>query len=117
MDFIIENWFLLFAFFALVVTVVLAIYSFFKKPTPKQLDNLREWLLGAVTEAERELGGGTGQLKLRQVYDKFVARFPWLAKVISFKTFAKMVDDALAEMRELLGENEAVQAYVAGDLK
>ena len=117
MDFIVENWFMLFAFFALAATTALAIYSFFKKPTPEQLDNLREWLLGAVTEAEKELGGGTGQLKLRQVYDKFVVRFPWLAKVISFETFAEMVDDALAEMRELLGKNEAVQAYVAGDLK
>lgn len=116
MDFIIENWYMLFAFFALAAATVLAIYSFFKKPTPEQLDNLREWLLGAVTEAEKELGGGTGRLKLRQVYDLFVARFPWLAKVISFNTFSDMVDDALVEMRELLAQNEAVQAYVAGDL-
>lgn len=117
MDFMIENWYMLFAFFALAVTTGLAIYSFFKKPTPEQLDNLREWLLGAVTGAERELGGGTGKLKLRQVYDLFVARFPWLAKVISFSTFSDMVDDALVEMRELLDQNVAVQAYVAGDLK
>lgn len=116
MDFIIENWYMLFAFFALAAATALAIYSFFKKPTPEQLDNLREWLLGAVTEAEKELGGGTGRLKLRQVYDLFVARFPWLAKVISFNTFSDMVDDALVEMRELLAQNEAVQAYVAGDL-
>ena len=116
MEYIIENWYLLFAFFALAATMALALYSFFKKPTPEQLDNLREWLLGAVTEAEKELGGGTGRLKLRQVYDLFVARFPWLAKVISFTTFSDMVDDALVEMRELLAKNEAVQAYVAGDL-
>lgn len=117
MSFIVENWYMLFAFFALAVVTVLAIYSFFKQPTPAQLDNLREWLLGAVTEAEKELGGGTGRLKLRQVYDLFVARFPWLAKVISFNTFSDMVDEALVEMRELLDKNEAVQAYVAGDLK
>ena len=117
MDFMIENWFLLFAFFAMVVTVALAIYSFIKKPTPEQLDNVREWLLGAVTGAEKELGSGTGQLKLRQVYDLFVARFPWLAKVISFSTFSDLVDDALVEMRDMLDKNVAVQAYVAGDLK
>lgn len=116
MDFIIENWYMLFAFFALAAATVLAIYSFFKKPTPEQLDNLREWLLGAVTKAERELGGGTGQLKLRHVYDAFLVRFPWLAKVISFDTFAELVDEALEEMRALLAKNEAVQAYVAGDL-
>ena len=117
MDFFMENWFMILAFAAIVVVAALAVYRFFKLPTEEQLDNLRAWLLGAVTEAERELGGGTGQLKLRQVYDLFVARFPWLAKVITFNTFSDMVDDALVEMRELLAKNEAVQAYVAGDLK
>jgi hypothetical protein len=117
MDFFMENWFMILAFAAIVVVAALAVYRFFKLPTEEQLDNLRAWLLGAVTEAERELGGGTGQLKLRQVYDLFVARFPWLAKVITFNTFSDMVDDALVEMRELLEKNEAVQAYVAGDLK
>ena len=116
MDFMIENWYMLFGLIALIFMTGLAIYSFFKKPTPEQMDNLREWLLGAVTKAEKELGGGTGQLKLRQVYDLFVARFPWLAKVISFATFSDMVDDALVEMRELLDKNAAVQAYVTGDL-
>lgn len=117
MDFFMENWFMILAFAAIVVVAVLAVYRFFKLPTEEQLDNLRAWLLGAVTEAEKQLGGGTGQLKLRQVYDLFVARFPWLAKVITFNTFSDMVDDALVEMRELLEKNEAVQAYVAGDLK
>ena len=113
MDFMIENWYMLFGLTALIFMTGLAIYSFFKKPTPEQMDNLREWLLGAVTEAEKELGGGTGKLKLRQVYDAFVARFPWLAKVISFAIFSDMVDDALEEMREMLDKNEAVQDYVA----
>ena len=117
MDFLIENWYMLFGLIALIFMTGLAVYSFFKKPTPEQMDNLREWLLGAVTKAEKELGGGTGQLKLRQVYDAFLVRFPWLAKVISFDTFAELVDEALEKMRTLLAQNEAVQAYVAGDLK
>lgn len=117
MEYIIENWFMIMAAVAVIAVAVLAVYRFFKMPTKDQLDNLRQWLLGAVTEAEKELGGGTGRLKLRQVYDLFVARFPWLAKVISFTTFSDMVDDALVEMRELLEKNEAVQAYVAGDMK
>lgn len=113
MEFLINNWFMILAFAAIVVVAAMAIYRFFNMPTKEQLDNLREWLLGAVTEAEKELGGGTGKLKLRQVYDAFVARFPWLAKVISFATFSDMVDDALEEMREMLDKNEAVQDYVA----
>lgn len=113
MEFMIENWFIVLAFVAVLVVAVMAIYRFFNMPTKEQMNNLREWLLGAVTEAEKELGGGTGQLKLRQVYDLFVVRFPWLAKVISFNTFSNLVDDALIEMREMLNKNEAVQEYVA----
>lgn len=117
MEYIIENWALILAILAVIFVAALAVYRFFKLPTEEQLDNLRAWLLGAVTEAEKELGGGTGQLKLRRVYDLFVARFPWLAKVITFNTFSEMVDDALDEMRALLQKNEAVEAYVVGELK
>lgn len=73
---------------------------------------IKEWLLYAVTEAEKELGGGTGQLKLRQVYDLFVQRFPAVAAVISFDTFSGWVDEALEQMREMLAKNEQVAAYV-----
>lgn len=61
-----------------------------------------------------ELGSGTGKLKLRQVYDQFVERFPTLALVISFQTFAEMVADALVEMREMLAKNENIAALVNG---
>jgi len=73
-------------------------------PSDKQLNKVREWLLYAVTKAEKELGGGTGQIKLRYVYDMFVARFTWLARVISFEAFSMMVDEALERMKT--GDNE-----------
>ena len=65
-----------------------------------------------MTEAEKELGSGTGQLKLRQVYDLFVQRFPAVAAVISFDTFSGWVDEALEQMREMLEQNQNVQKYV-----
>mgnify|MGYP000840045992 CR=1 FL=1 len=77
-------------------------------------DRVKEWLLWAVTEAEKDLGGGTGKLKLRQVYDLFVQRFPWLAKAVSFELFSSLVDEALEEMREMLDNNQAVKAFVEG---
>lgn len=117
MEYLIENWAMIFAILAIIVVAALAIYRYLKMPTEEQLDKVREWLLYAVTEAEKDLGGGTGQIKLRQVYDLFAVRFPWLVKVLSFNTFSDLVDDALVEMRELLDKNEAVAAYVAGDLK
>ena len=68
-----------------------------------------------VTKAEKELGAGTGKLKLRYVYDMFVARFEWLAKVITFDMFSMMVDEALEQMRTMLDSNEAVQKLIANE--
>ena len=66
-------------------------------------------------KAEKELGGGTGQIKLRYVYDMFVARFTWLARVISFEAFSMMVDEALERMKKMLESNKAMQTLVSGE--
>ena len=112
MEFIVNHWYLLLAFAALVTVIAVQAYRFGKMPTKDQMDAIREWLLMAVTEAEKELGGGTGKLKLRYVYDLFVSRFPWAAKVIPFSTFSDLVDEALVEMRDMLAKNTKVQMYV-----
>lgn len=114
MEMMIHNWYIWFALACVVLVSVLILYRFLKMPTAEQLDNVREWLLFAVTQAEAELGSGTGKLKLRQVYDQFVERFPALALMISFQTFSEMVDDALVEMREMLAKNENIAALVNG---
>lgn len=114
MKFITENWFVLVAFAAVAAAGGCAVYSFVKMPTDKQLKKVREWLLYAVTKAEKKLGGGTGQIKLRYVYDKFVKRFPWLAWAISFERFSAMVDEALEKMKGILASNKAMQELVNG---
>ena len=114
MEFIINYWYIIVAVIAALVVAGVAVYRYFGLPSDAQLDKVREWLLWAVTEAEKELGGGTGKLKLRQVYDLFVIRFPWLAKIVSFELFSNMVDDALDEMREMLQNNKAVKELVEG---
>ena len=85
MKYIVENWFVIVGLIAVLTAGGYAVYVFVKMPSDKQLNKVREWLLYAVTKAEKELGGGTGQIKLRYVYDMFVARFTWLARVISFE--------------------------------
>ena len=115
MEFIINNWYIIVAVIAVLVVAGVAVYRYFGLPSDTKLAKVREWLLWAVTEAEKELGGGTGKLKLRQVYDLFVTRFPWLAKIVSFELFSDMVDDALDEMREMLANNQAVKALVNGE--
>ena len=107
-----NNWFLIAVILLLVVFVGVSVWRFRKLPGEAQIEAVREWLLMAVTEAERELGGGTGKLKLRYVYDLFVGRFPWLAGAVSFAWFSELVDEALVGLRELLETNEAVKKYV-----
>lgn len=73
---------------------------------------MKEWLLYAVVEAEKKFGGGTGIVKLRSVYNLFVARFLWVAKVIPFTVFSSWVDEAPEKMREWLVENQVIANYV-----
>lgn len=83
-------------------------------PMFKQMDSMKEWLKIAVVLAEKELGSGTGQLKLRWVYDKAVERFPWVKWFISFEAFILLVDEALDWMQVQMDENEKVKEYVKG---
>lgn len=114
MQFLLDNWYVALAVIIVVAGGAVAAYKFFSQPTEAQLSKVKEWLLWAVTEAEKDLGGGTGKLKLRQVYDLFIVRFPWLVKVVSFELFSTLVDEALVEMRQLLETNSAVQDLVEG---
>lgn len=116
MNFLIENWYVIVAVVIFVVFIGGLVYSFFKLPTSTQLSKVKEWLLLAVTQAESELGQGTGQLKLRFVYDLFITRFKWISRMISFETFSLLVDEALEEMRKMLETNKAVKQLVKKDI-
>lgn len=78
-----------------------------------QKEKIAEWLKYAVTEAEKYLGGGTGQLKLRQVYDWFTDRFPIVAAILPFRVFSAWVDVAL-ETLEKWHENKNIEDYIKG---
>lgn len=97
---------------ALVAVVGIGIYGFFKLGKEKQLKIIQEWLLLAVVEAEKHLGGGTGKIKLRYVYDIFIDKFKFMALVITFEQFSLMVDDALVIMRDMLSDNEKLKIYI-----
>ena len=117
MNFLIENWMVVFGLAVAVIIAVLVVYRFFGLPTEKQIEKIKEWLIWACVEAEKALQSGTGQLKLRQVYDMFCAvpAFSWVAKVISFDVFSEWVSDALITVKEMLVNNEALSTYVYGD--
>lgn len=107
MNWIIDNWCAVVGLIALVIAA--GIYLF-------QTDEKRvlEWLLVAVVQAEKELGGGTGKLKLRSVYDMFISKFPVFSKIISFDKFSELVDKSLDEMKKIIESNKAVQQFIEG---
>ena len=76
-EWIVENWFIIVALAAVAGGVACAIYKFAGLPTKEQVAKIKQWLLLAVTTAEKELGNGTGQLKLRYVYTYSSAGFRW----------------------------------------
>ena len=88
------------------------ICCFLKLSKEKQLEMIKQWLLFIVIEAEKELGGGTGAVKLRFVYDKFINRFKFMSKIITFEQFSSLVDEALEVMRLMIQQNQNVAAYI-----
>ena len=116
MKYIVENWFVIVGLIAVLTAGGYAVYVFVKMPSDKQLNKVREWLLYAVTKAEKELAKKyKADYELRYVYDMFVARFTWLARVISFEAFSMMVDEALERMKKMLESNKAMQTLVSGE--
>lgn len=114
MNFIVTYWEVIAALLSIAAVTIISVIKFFNKSNAEQLAKVKEWLLFAVTNAEKDFGGGTGKIKLRYVYDLFVTRFPSTAKIITFEEFSNLVDESLKEMNNLLSANNAIQNYVGG---
>ena len=114
-NFLIQNWaailmalILMVLVAEVVVTIVEGAKDFFRKPKQEQITEVKEWLLYACTEAERALGSGTGEIKLRYVYDMFLSRFPLVANMFTFSQFETLVNLALDELEDLAKANNSV---------
>ena len=105
MNWLIENWY--YIVFAILVVLIL-IYGVMS-------GKAKEWLRWGVSIAEKDLGSGTGQLKLRKVYDVFMERFPMFSKIVPFFIFSKWVDLALEWMRDQLDKNPSIKSTIEGE--
>lgn len=103
LNWLVENWYV-------IVVIVVCLGGIYVAITDKK--KVKAWLEWAVSMAEKELGSGTGQLKLRQVYDMFIERFPVFSKFVSFSLFSQWVDDALDFLREQLEKNEKLKQFI-----
>lgn len=97
----------------ILIALVAMVMNYAKLSKEEKITNFKEWLKLAVTQAEKALGSGTGQLKLRWVYDLAIKQFPWIEQVVTFEVFSEWVDEALEWMNTQISSNEAVQNYIS----
>lgn len=115
-EWVVENWTLIVMLLALAIAAGIAIVKFVNLPSEKQVEKIKKCLLGWVIDAERDLGGGTGKVKLSTVYGMFVTAFPVIKNFISFDQFSEWVDEALDAMREMLETNENLKQVIEGNI-
>jgi len=94
-----------------IIIVLLVILGLYVKIKNLISNNLIEWLVDKVGDAEAYFGSETGQLKLRSVYNVFVANRPILAIFISFDKFNDYVDEALKKFEIMLSENGKIKEW------
>lgn len=104
MEWITNNW-------SLIITVVAVIVYFLLNGKRSVI----AFLLEAVVRAEKDLGSGTGRIKLSVVYGNFIEKYPILSKIIPFPVFSAWVDAVLEDMKDILSKNEKVRAYVENE--
>lgn len=111
-DIIIEYRYMFVVFMAAAAVLGYCVGCFIDLPSKQKLEMIKKWLLWAIIEAEKELGSGTGKLKLSMVYDKFVKAFPALAKIITIEKFTALVDEVLQEAEHLINTNPKIFSLV-----
>ena len=92
-----------------VVVAMLAIIAFLI--VKKQWVVLDKMLFALVTWAEREYGGGTGNLKLAAVIEKIYPHIPAIVRLfLSTTSLEKMIDKALEEAKKRWEQNPVLLA-------
>ena len=98
--------------FAIGIVVGFYIKNFISSPTSQKIVTIKHVLLYLVAMAQKELGGGTGALKLAKVYDEFSSKFPQLSKLISYDQFTLLVDEVLDELNSLISNNKNIDDLI-----
>ena len=102
LNFIIANWDFILLIVAAVAAVVFAIFKGNKSV-------VMHMLYALVTDAETQLGAGTGSLKLAAVIDLIYPKLPGIIKTfISNDTLVRWVEEALAAAKEAWAKNPAL---------
>ena len=94
-----------------VIMVVLAMILAIRLGYIKQV---KQMLLAFVIKAEKEFGGGTGEIKFAAVAGWVWERLPAVARFfISQTDVGNLIEEAVAYMKEYLSKNEKAAALVS----
>lgn len=107
-----SNWIFILIGFAAGFLLTEGVIAFVRQPKSKQIEQIKNWLLYAVAKAEKELGSGTGKIKLRYVYDMFLTKFPLATNFIDFEVFSTLVDQVLVDFEKMLTDNQKLKEYI-----
>lgn len=105
LNFILENWDSILGALAIIIVAVLAVVKQEKAVIFKMLYAL-------VTEAEKQYGSGTGELKLSSVIAQIYEKAPAAVKVIPVSTLQSWVEEALEMAKEKWAKNTNVATYI-----
>ena len=96
----------------LIILIIIGVIAIIVTILSLRFASFRNWLVYAVSEAEKALGGGTGKLKLRYAYNIAIEYFPTLTKLLPFSVFSSLVDKALDTMRFMIDTNKAISDVI-----
>lgn len=99
MKILIENW----DSALIVLLFIIALIFMLRRGATKQVN---EMLFYLVTEAEKQFGGGTGQLKYAAVVAWLYDRLPFIIRFIfTEKQIDEMIEEAVQRMKKYLESN------------
>lgn len=74
---------------------------------------LKQILFNLVTQAEKQFGSGTGELKFAAVADWIYQRIPAILKLLFTENdIARMIETVLEEAKKAWGTNENIKTYI-----
>ena len=109
LNFVLDNWD---SILAVLVIIVGSIFALVKQ----EKAIIFKMLYALVTEAEKNYGAGTGELKLASVISSVYGKLPAIVTaVIPVKTLEKWVNEALEIAKQKWASNSNVANYITPD--
>jgi len=96
-----------------VLVIVLFVIFLFVLIKNGETKMLKQILFHLVTQAEKQLGSGTGALKYAVVSDKIYQRIPPILRLLfTEKDIATMIEAVLDEAKKTWGTNDNIKRYI-----